>query len=751
MPDRQSVLDFLKEHGGSKRDVARAFNLHGANKLALKAMLKDLQNDGFVEKTRKTLHAANALPPVALLDLIGRDEDGELIAVPAEWPDSEKAPRVLIVAAKRSDGPAPGIGDRVLARTEKSRERGFDYVARVTKVLSRKTSQLLGIFRSMPDGSGRLVPIDKKSQGREIDILAADRNGAEDGDLVAVEAAREGRFARLKARVRERLGSIRSEKAVSLIAIHAHEIPHVFSAAVLNEAEAAKPASLAGREDWRSLPLITIDPADAKDHDDAVHAERDTSDGNQGGFVITIAIADVAAYVRPGSALDKEALLRGNSVYFPDRVVPMLPERISNDLCSLRPNEDRPALAVRVVIDKDGRKKDHSFHRIMMRSAAKLAYQQAQAAMDGQPDDLTGPLIRPILSPLYAAYDALKKARDNREPLDLDLPERKLLLNTDGTVKDVITPERLDAHRLIEEMMILANVCAAETLEKERTHLLYRVHDAPSLDKMENLRQFLETVGIDLPRSGSLRPSLFNRVLQRVVGTEHQAIVNEVVLRSQAQAVYAPENLGHFGLNLRKYAHFTSPIRRYSDLVVHRAIIGALLLGDDGFKEPNLDKLAKIGEQISAAERRAMLAERETIDRLIAHHLADQIGASFGGRITGVNRAGLFIKLQETGADGFVPIGSLGNEYFAYDEASHAVIGTKTGESFRLGDVVTVKLVEVAPVAGALRFEMVSEGRFLKTSRINRLSKRGSAAKGGDALRAKAGHKQAMRRKGKRR
>jgi ribonuclease R len=751
LPNREAVLAFMAEgKGGTKRDIARAFGLHGANKLALKAMLKELQGEGLIEKSRKSLHSAGTLPAIALLDIIERDKDGELIAIPAEWPASDKAPRILLHPQKRGDGPAAGVGDRVLARVEPTREKGVDYTGRITKILARKTSSLLGIYRSLPDGSGRFVPVDKKSQGREIEIAASDRNGAEDGDLIAVEAAREGRFARLKAKVRERLGSVKSEKAVSLIAIHAHDIPFRFSAEVMREAEEAKPAGLAGREDWRALPLITIDPADAKDHDDAVHAARDDDAANEGGFILTIAIADVAAYVKAGSALDKEAFERGNSVYFPDRVVPMLPERISNDLCSLRPNEDRPALAVRAIIDRNGRKKSHSFHRILMRSAAKLAYPQAQAAVDGHPDDLTGPLIRPILSPLYSAYDALRKARDNREPLDLDLPERKLVLNADGTVKDIIIPARLDAHRLIEEMMILANVCAAETLEKEKTPLLYRVHDEPSLDKMESLRLFLGTVGIELPHAGSLRPSLFNRILARVAETEHQAIVNEVVLRSQAQAVYAPENLGHFGLNLRRYAHFTSPIRRYADLIVHRALIRALALGDDGLKDMSPDRLVEIGERISAAERRAMAAERETIDRLIAHHLADQVGAAFTARITGVNRAGLFLRLAVSGADGFVPAASLGADYFVYDEVQHAMTGAKSGESFRLGDVVSVKLVEVAPVAGALRFEMISEGRYVKPTRRGPPGKRGGNAPGADAQRAKIGHKRAMKRGKKR-
>jgi ribonuclease R len=404
-------------------------------------------------------------------------------------------------------------------------------------------------------------------------------------------------------------------------------------------------------------------------------------------------------------------LTRGNSVYFPDRVVPMLPERISNDLCSLVPGEARGALAVRMVIGNDGRKRSHTFHRVLMRSAAKLNYAQAQAAIDGRPDDTTGPLLEPILKPLYDAYAIVKKARDERDPLDLDIPERKILLKPDGTVDRVIVPERLDAHKLIEEFMILANVAAAEMLEKKTLPLIYRVHDEPTLEKVHALQEFLKTLDLPFAKSGALRPALFNRVLAQVKGHDSEPLVNEVVLRSQAQAEYSAENYGHFGLNLRRYAHFTSPIRRYADLVVHRALIRGLGLGEGALPETETaESLSEVAAQISVTERRAMKAERETADRLIAHFLADRIGATFQGRISGVTRAGLFVKLADTGADGLIPIRTLGSEYFNYDETRHALVGSRSGVMHRLGDVVDVRLVEAAPVAGALRFELLSEG-----------------------------------------
>jgi ribonuclease R len=435
--------------------------------------------------------------------------------------------------------------------------------------------------------------------------------------------------------------------------------------------------------------------------------------------------------------MDREARIRGNSVYFPDRVVPMLPERISNDLCSLRPNEDRAALAVRMVIGANGRKKSHSFHRVMMRSVAKLAYAQAQAAIDGRPDETTRPLLAGVLQPLYAAYRTVTIGRSARGPLDLDLPERKILLKPDGTLDRVVVPERLDAHRLIEEFMILANVAAAETLERARVPLIYRVHDQPTPEKIEALREFLATLDLSLPKGGVLRPEQFNSILERVKGRDVEQLVNEVVLRSQAQAEYSAENYGHFGLNLRRYAHFTSPIRRYADLIVHRALIRALDLGDGALPQgEDAGALGEIAARISAAERRAMAAERETVDRLIAHFLADRIGATFEGRISGVTRAGLFVKLDDTGADGLIPIRTIGSEYFRYQEAGHMLVGERSGETHRLGDRIAVRLVEAAPVAGALRFELLSEGRYDR-------GKGRRAPRGRPDERAQGGHKPA--------
>ncbi|MGH6922534.1 MAG: ribonuclease R [Propylenella sp.] len=707
LPGRQAILDYIAESAGKagKREIARAFNLSGGQRIELKRMLREMQDEGLIENRRKRLHRPGDLPSVTVLAVEGIDDLGEPIGAPVEW-DEEWGPRPRIVIAsapKGRRGKAPGIGDRVLARLSPDPESG-GFVARVIKLLERPPRATLGILRKHGD-EARVVPIDRR--GSELSVPGGFTEGADDGELVSVEVVKAGRFGLPTARVIDRLGDVSSEKAISLIALEEHGIPHLFPPAVLAAAEAAEHAGMAHREDWRALPLVTIDPADARDHDDAVHAEPDPE--HAGGFLLTVAIADVAHYVRPGSEMDREAEKRGNSVYFPGRVVPMLPERISNDLCSLREGEARPALAIRMRIDAKGRQRGQTVHRVMMRSAAKLSYEQAQAAIDGRPDGATRPLLEPVLKPLWSAYKALARGRDEREPLAIDLPERKVLLNEDGSVDRIVVPPRLDAHRLIEEFMILANVAAAETLEAKKSPIVYRIHDEPSWEKLEALREFLGSLDMNFPKAGSLRPNQFNRVLARVAGSPNALLVNEVILRSQSQAEYSVENIGHFGLNLRRYVHFTSPIRRYADLLVHRALIAALSLGAGGMRAHDGGSLERIAGEISVAERRAMAAERDTVDRLIASWLAERVGAHFEGRIRGVTRAGLFVELEESGADGFVPISTIGEDFYEYHETHHRLVGRTTGETFRLGDAVEVRLVEALPYAGSLRLELLRE------------------------------------------
>ena len=748
LPTREQILDFVRASPDriGKREIARAFGLKGPDRIELKRLLAAMVEDGTIARGAKSaVREIGTMPPTAELEIIGRDDDGDLLAEPVIW-DNGEAPRprlkVIEATGRTSDeSRSLGIGDRVYARCERQ-ETGDGsgpamLLAHPIRKLPREKRRLIGIFRADAGGSrggalrgGTILPVDRREL-REWRIDPGDERGAVDGDLVRFDLVRAGRFAVPRARIVECLGNPDDQRKISLISIHAHGLPDEFPERVLEEVGALAAPTRAGRSDLTSMPLVTIDPVDARDHDDAVYACPDTDPANEGGFVVTVAIADVAHYVRGGTRLDREAQVRGNSVYFPDRVVPMLPERISNDLCSLREGELRPCLAVHMVFDGRGRKRRHRFERAMMRSAAKLSYQAAQAAIDGRPDEKTAPLLGPVLEPLWAAYGVLAKGRDARNPLDLDLPERRIELGPDGRVAAVVRPERLSAHRLIEEFMIQANVAAAETLEEKRSPCVYRAHDQPSKEKLRALRDFLESLELPFPGAGAVTALHFNQVLAKAKHLPVPELVNEVVLRSQAQAEYTIDNYGHFGLNLRRYAHFTSPIRRYADLLVHRSLISALRLGEDGLATDELPRLGEVSRAISEAERRAMIAERETTDRLIAAHLADRIGAAFDGRISGVTRAGLFVRLIDTGADGFVPISTLGREYFEHDEGTHALIGRDSGYSFRLGDPVEVRLVEAQPTAGALRFQMLSEGTRAHAALAKGSRARGSRRRGG--------------------
>ncbi|MFV0473284.1 MAG: ribonuclease R [Pikeienuella sp.] len=706
-PSKAEILDWVRENPGqaSKRDIARAFNIKGAGRIELKRLIRELQAEGAIRKGgRKTFRGDGALPPVAVLRVLGAGDGGDLFARPETWEDEAEPPRILIVE-KKGD-PALARGDRLLARLAASQHEDGLYEARMIRKLSGGARRALGVYRA-EGAEGRLLPVDR----RQDEMLVVDPGGAEDGELVEVETVPGPRLGLRRAKVVERLGDPGAARAVSLIAVHAHGVPTEFPEAAIREAEAAKPVkSMKGREDLRHLPLITIDPADARDHDDAVCAEPDPE--IEGGWIVWVAIADVAHYVRPGSALDREAKKRGNSTYFPDRVVPMLPEALSGDLCSLHEGVDRPCIAARLRLGPDGAMTGHSFHRGLMRSPASLTYEQAQAAADGAPDAETAPLAGPVLAPLYAAYRAASEARERRAPLHLDLPERRVELSVEGEVTAVRIRERFDAHRLIEEFMILANVAAAETLEKKGRALLYRVHEEPNPEKIEALRAIAEEAGYRLAKGQVLRTAQLNDLLDAAAGGADAELIGMSVLRAMTQAYYAPENYGHFGLHLRAYAHFTSPIRRYADLIVHRALIAAHGWGADGQTMEEAEGLAETGEHISMTERRSMEAERDTIDRYLSAYLSEQVGAEFEGRVSGVARFGLFVKLDETGADGLVPVSSLGMEYFRHDEARAALVGEKSGKSIAMGARARVRLKEAAPLTGGLLFELLEAEGF---------------------------------------
>ncbi len=712
LPSKDQIRQWISENPGlsAKRDIAKAFGIKGDGRIELKRLLHELEGEGVVEKTMRRFHEAGVLPPVAVLQVLPPDSAGDLYARPLEE-GVDDSPRILIIA-KKGD-PALGGGDRILARLAKVDLDDYAYEARLIRKLGSNPAKVLGVFRVNAEG-GRIQPIEKGSD-KEWRVSSDLTMGAKDGELVEAEAIGARRLGLPAARIVARLGDPSGPRAASLIAIHQHGIPDQFPDAVILEADRAEPVDLKGREDLRNLPLLTIDPADARDRDDAVLAEADTDPGNPGGFILWVAIADVAHYVTPGSALDREARKRGNSTYFPDRVVPMLPDILSGDLCSLHEGVDRACLAVRMVIDEGGAKRSHRFVRGLMRSAASLSYERVQAAIDGSPDDVTGPLLEPVLRPLYAAYAALVRARQLRQPLELDLPERKIVLDEAGRVASVAFKDRLDAHKLIEEFMVLANVAAAEELIRLKRPLLFRVHEEPSPMKLDALREVAEGAGMTLAKGQVLKTQHLNRLLSQAQGTEFDELINLSTLRSMTQAYYHPENFGHFGLALRNYAHFTSPIRRYSDLIVHRALIGGHGWGADGLSHWDIENLQETGKLISDAERRSMAAERDTTDRYLAAYLADRVGAEFAGRISGVQRFGLFVRLDETGADGLIPIRAIGREFFHYDETSQTLTGSESGVTLGIGQKVLVRLAEAVPVTGGLILDLLSvEGATLR-------------------------------------
>ena len=725
IPSKPEILEWIAENPTltAKRDIAKAFGIKGAARIDLKRVLKELEAEGHLEKRKRSYQDPDRLPPVSVLQITGPDKDGDLFAKPMEWQGEGVEPIVLVIP--RASDPALGAGDRILARLTLVQGEDFHYEARLIRRIGANPQRVLGIFRKTTEG-GRIVPIDKGSD-KEWWVPGDATHGAKDGELV--EAEQSGPKARMgspRARIVERLGDPSAPKAVSLIAIHQHGIPDAFPDDVMAQADAAKPEGLKGREDLRDLPLITIDPSDARDHDDACYAHADEDPKNEGGHVVWVAIADVAAYVTPGSALDREARKRGNSTYFPDRVVPMLPDRLSGDLCSLHEGVPRACIAVRMVLDAEGNKIGHTFHRGLMRSPASLHYEEVQDAIDGNPNDRTGPLQEPVLKPIYAAYAALKAARAERQPLDLNLPERRIELDADGTVKSVNFKDRLDAHRLIEEFMVLANVAAAETLLAKKTPLLYRIHEEPSPAKLDALRETAQAAGYTLAK-GQMRH--LNKLLNDAAGTDDAELINLSTLRSMTQAYYGPAHIGHFGLALRSYAHFTSPIRRYADLIVHRALITAHGWGNDGLSQLDIEDIEQTGAHISDTERRSMVAERDTTDRYLASYLSERVGNEFSGRISGIARFGAFVKLDETGADGLLPMRSLGREYFHFDQDAGTLMGSGTGMMISIGQRVTVRLSEAVPVTGGIALELLT----LEGDAISQGGKGGKRGRGGSA------------------
>ncbi len=702
LPTREQILEFIQtaEDTVGKREIARHFGLKGTEKIALKALLKDMAEEGLIDGSKTAFHRMGGVPRVTVLRIVEIDE-GEPVAIPETWQPDEMIPPPRLRVIERKKQAALRVGDRILARTE---EAGSGLLAHPMKKLPSEEGAVLGVIELDGGGKPWLAPVDKRVRNSSP---VSDLGGAEEGQLVLAEPA--GRSPRAGVKVIEVLGDPLAPRSYSLIAIHKYGIPHTFPESAIKEAEAAAklPLSEEKREDLTHLPIVAIDPADARDHDDAIWAEPD----GEGGFTAVVAIADVAHYVRPGGQLDREARKRGNSVYFPDRVVPMLPEVLSADVCSLKEGEPRAAMACHLAISADGHITAWRFTRAIVRIAHNIAYEDAQAAIDAgnAPEHLVN---------LWGAWKALSSARSARDPLDLDLPERRVHLDEMGRITDISVRERLDAHRVVEDFMIAANVAAAKALEAKASPVVYRIHEPPTREKLIALRDYFDSIGKKLALGQVITPSLFNRMIKDIGDDAEKALVMEAVLRSQTQAYYGPRNAGHFGLALGSYAHFTSPIRRYADLLVHRALVdaygleqpkpkGNLIPPATGLSDRDREDLTRITDAISLTERRAMEAERDTIDRYVAAWLSAHVGETFNTRITGVQKFGFFATIVNLGGDGLVPVSALGREYFRHDEGAHALIGEDTGQRYTVGDLLPLRLAEANPLTGALKFEPV--------------------------------------------
>ena len=716
LPSRKQILDFIasSDQPAGKREIARAFGLSGQMKIDLKRLLKDMADEGLIDSSPgRAFHKSGGVPKVTVLRVQAVDEDGRVWAVPEQWHAETPPPRLRLVERGRSS--ALGIGDRVLARTE---EKNASLIAHPMKKLAGSAELVLGVIRR--DGERYwLSPVDKRER-RELAI--AELKSAEPGDLVLCVVS--GRPPRVSARVDAVLGDPFAPKSFSLIAIHKHGLRHEFGDEAIDEAHRVSKLPLGEREDLTHLPIVAIDPEDARDHDDAIWAEPD----GKGGWNAIVAIADVSFYVRPGSELDREARARGNSVYFPDRVVPMLPEELSADICSLKEGKERAALACHLKIDGQGNLKSWRFTRAKVCIAANIAYEDAQAAIDAAAEeridvsspvcwmpDIDGPvprqLVEKALKPLWGCWRALLAARQKRGPLELDLPERRVTLDEKGRISSIAPRDRLDAHRLVEDFMIAANVAAARALEAAKTSVMYRIHEPPSREKLVALKDYLATFGFEFALGQVIKAGSFNRIIEKIGQAEGREEIMGQLLRTQMQARYGPERLGHFGLALATYAHFTSPIRRYADLLVHRGLVRAYKLGDGGLPIGEEERFVEIGEKISMLERRAMEAERETIDRYVAAFLSDQVGQLVECRITGVQPFGFFAAVVDLGGDGLLLAKDLGPEYFRYDEASRTLVGDESGEMYRVGQRLILRLAQANPVSGSLSFEL-PEGRY---------------------------------------
>lgn len=646
---------------------------------------------------RKNKAEKKELPESCVLEISGVSDFGDYTAVTSEPSDNPLNIPIYVAENKRLK-PALGMGDKFLAHLSKRKDC---YMAKPIMRLGNPNipDEIIYGIVEKKEGKFYLKPAEKKDY---MSYLLENDASFKEGDFVKVALGGSRRFK--QARVIKSYGAFALQKAASLLVLDKYDIPHEFPKEVIKETHNLPTFNKSLREDLTNIPLVTIDGDDAKDFDDAVYA-MPTPDG----FLLIVAIADVSFYVRPFSALDKEAYKRGNSVYLPDRVVPMLPEILCNDLCSLRPKEERAAIACFIDIDKQGNIIQYDFKRAVIKSAARLTYKEVQNALEGKKSANIKEVYVKTIEPVYRAYLALRMAREKRGALNLESNEYKIRFNDKGEVVAIEKEENLEANKMIEEFMIAANICAAKALGRSKLPTMYRVHEKPLEEKLKEIEPLLHNLHLKLPDINALKPEHFNKILALCSDGGYNAGVGELILRLQCQAKYSPHNLGHFGLGLSDYAHFTSPIRRYADLLVHRALVKAYKMPKGGELEESasVKTFEETGEHLCVTERRAANAEREMTARYVSDYLLPMIGADFEVKVSGVSAAGVFVEIESIGAEGLIPMSSLPTDMYVLDEGNMSLTGQRYGLSFRFGQKLQARLLEASPITGGLIFKYI--------------------------------------------
>ena len=702
MPDNNALSAFIaaSPEPPKLREIAKAFSLIPEQRTELRTRLQLLAADNTVAETNET----SKIPAIGLLLIISVEHDGYSQAKLADS-DEQESPVITLLPSSKP-GKAVQQGDRVLARLRAS-QSGLNYEAELIRILPKVRSHIFGqaVNISKTQKSRWVLVQAEKGGKRDIPIRNKTNLTFSEDDLLEAELVKENGYQLVAHPVRN-LGSINSPDAFAGLAIAEFDLRYVFNEEMKDAAAAASLPELGKREDLRDVPFVTIDGEDAKDFDDAVFAEP----APENCWRIIVAIADVSTYVQSGSILDQEARQRGNSIYLPGTVIPMLPESLSNGLCSLHPHEDRACLAVEMIIDSVGNKKSHKFFQALIKSSARLTYTLLQQVLEGNLDEADCKVKPGTLHHLIGAFHTLHEARDRRGTLNLNLSEARIQFDETGQPVSVAQHHQEESHQLIEELMIAANICAAETLEQAGESCVFRIHGQPDPEKIDSLRQLANALSLPFPKGQIMTPQKFNNLLMKVNGTASETAVNEAVLRCQSRAVYAPDNIGHYGLGLTRYAHFTSPIRRYADLLVHRALI-KVINGEKGSRSPaSRKKLGEICAAISVTEQTAAKAERRTTARLAAQILSHKTIKEFEVIITGLTKSGLFVKLDDRASEGFVPRRTLPDDFYEIVAGGMMLCGRHNGWLFRLGDKLLCRLEDITPASGDINLSWISGG-----------------------------------------